>query len=340
MVARYQPLVEDNVSRLRHRISIAASVMVSVGALFLLFRHIPGRDVLAVIERVQWSHLLAAAFLALGIWFLMAWKWYVLAARDGLAWRRVLELSFRAQLYGFVLPGQIAGDAFRAIALRRDHGGAYALITVLLDRLLGLVALLALGAAGAFVSARLGSFEAARSIRWMLSAGTLATLAMGLTLLLGARQFALPAWVGEGVRKRLESLRQAVDHVGRRRCLSGLLLSLLSQLVCVLLVSEFAASIGVPIALADCAWVFALVSVALIVPFSIGGLGIREGTLVGVLALIGVAPQQALALSFLLYAQAAFGAFLGLVWEIASYRRRRRSAGHDSPSDPAPPVTG
>src|SRR3569623_1774557 len=118
MVTRCQPFVEDNVSRLRYRISIAASVAVSTGALFLLFRHIPGRDELAVIEQVQWSHLLAAAFLALGIWFLMAWKWYVLAARDGLAWRRVLELSFRAQLYGFVLPGQVAGDAFPVCCCR------------------------------------------------------------------------------------------------------------------------------------------------------------------------------------------------------------------------------
>jgi hypothetical protein len=66
----------------------------------------------------------------------------------------------------------------------------------------------------------------------------------------------------------------------------------------------------------DWCWIFGVLSVALFLPFSIAGVGVRDLTLVGLLGLMSVPPDKAMALSFYLLAVNIFIAGIGGVCEI------------------------
>jgi hypothetical protein len=76
---------------------------------------------------------------------------------------------------------------------------------------------------------------------------------------------------------------------------------------------RFAHELGVRIHFADWCWLFGLISIATMLPFTIGGIGLREGSFVGALALFGVAAEQALALSLAVFGLLLAGAMVGAV---------------------------
>ena len=61
-----------------------------------------------------------------------------------------------------------------------------------------------------------------------------------------------------------------------------------------------ALKMGIVINFVDWCWIVAILSLALFLPISIGGIGVREASLVGTLGLFGVTTERALAFSFTL----------------------------------------
>jgi len=62
----------------------------------------------------------------------------------------------------------------------------------------------------------------------------------------------------------------------------------------------FAADMGLPLTIFDCLLLIPPVMLLSAVPISISGWGVREGVMVGALAMMGIGTEQALALSVLL----------------------------------------
>jgi uncharacterized membrane protein YbhN (UPF0104 family) len=75
-----------------------------------------------------------------------------------------------------------------------------------------------------------------------------------------------------------------------------------------------ALSCGVHVAFLDWLWIFSLLSLVLFLPISLGGLGLREGTLVGVLHWLGIPSPLAMSFAFALLGITLFHALLGGVW--------------------------
>jgi hypothetical protein len=65
------------------------------------------------------------------------------------------------------------------------------------------------------------------------------------------------------------------------------------------------------------------VSIVTALPFTIGGLGLREGSFVGSLALLGIAPEKAMGLSFAVFSILLSGAAIGgvLDWTRSTSQR-------------------
>ena len=73
-------------------------------------------------------------------------------------------------------------------------------------------------------------------------------------------------------------------------------------------------SFNLSISFIDWCWIWAILSLVLFLPITVAGLGLREGTLVGILGTFGVKPEIALALSFsLLGLQVALAILGGLI---------------------------
>ena len=91
--------------------------------------------------------LLVAAFATYGIGTLTAsYRWYTLLhhIRVRLPFLTVLRLALIGQFFNLFVPGGVGGDLIKMVYLKRESGDRYpqALLTVLLDRLLGLAGLL------------------------------------------------------------------------------------------------------------------------------------------------------------------------------------------------------
>lgn len=130
---------------------------VSAGFLYWLIR----RGVLdlsaigSTLER--WPLLLGIAAIYVLQLVLVAWRWNLLLASQQvhLRWPEAFSLTMIGVLFNFIIPSSVGGDVMKSYYIQQRAEGprkAKALATIFLDRVIGLLALLLVGAAAAFPS--------------------------------------------------------------------------------------------------------------------------------------------------------------------------------------------
>jgi uncharacterized protein (TIRG00374 family) len=102
----------------------------------------------------NWSYLLLAFVLAAGAMLLTFYRWYLLVWAQDFPFtiRDAVRLGYIGYLFGYVAPGAAGGDLFKAgmIAMEQTSRRGVAAATVLLDRILGVLALFMVGALAMF----------------------------------------------------------------------------------------------------------------------------------------------------------------------------------------------
>lgn len=119
---------------------------------FVLWRHRAGLSQVTH-QPLHWPSLLTALVLCGGAIILTFLRWFVLVKSLGFAFtiRDALRLGFIGYLFNFVAPGAVGGDLVKAALLAKEQPGrrTTAVATVLLDRILGMLALFLIGACAA-----------------------------------------------------------------------------------------------------------------------------------------------------------------------------------------------
>lgn len=284
---------------------------VSLVLLSLLAWKIPWRTVWQVSQEVRGSWLVVAELLA-GLQLLLgAWRWKKLleVQRIFLSFRASFRITLLGQCFNLLLPGSSGGDIVRFVVVQsfRRRARLAVALSLIYDRLLGTIAT---GLSAPILAIFLPWKTIPLSTRplWALALGTASLLGVaGLFLLF------LP-----------HSVRFRNDRCGHRRspfwtrfwatlrryrscrkiCWLGLGLSLLIQWGGILLYGALARGLGVGLPLLVLGVVISLATSLCSLPISIGGLGIREASLVFLLAPLGIAAPVALAFSL-----ASFGVF-------------------------------
>jgi hypothetical protein len=97
----------------------------------------------------------AIGFLILATLFAIT-RWWRLLALIGCAtsWMTALRVTYVGLFFNLIVPGMSGGDVARAIIVVREHPGsrADALVSVVVDRILGLIAILSLATAAVYLS--------------------------------------------------------------------------------------------------------------------------------------------------------------------------------------------
>jgi glycosyltransferase 2 family protein len=138
----------------------------------------------------HWGMLIAAACLVTVAFSLSFFRWYLLVRALGIAFhkRDALRLGSLGYMLNFISPGSVGGDLFKAVFLAREHPGqrASAVASIVIDRVLGLYAMLMVASLGLIISG--GSFEENRSFQTLAHviqfAALAGTVGIGLLLLL------------------------------------------------------------------------------------------------------------------------------------------------------------
>lgn len=237
---------------------------------------------------------------------LAAWRWHILlnADRHVTGFSRVLRLVLASSFAGYAVPGSIGVEAARIYGAARTTADlGHAVSSVLVERLLAMIALFLLMAVGLILAAdRLPpSFSRAGLIGF--AALPLCSL---LVMLPAAQRFALTLLPGH----RLAPLREKLTRIFRalesyrlqpRLLFVSLLAAILFQLLRVTLTMIGAWALGAETAAAAFLFIVPAVVLLTLLPISIGGIGVQETGFVHFFGTLGMAPELALALSLLLH---------------------------------------
>jgi uncharacterized protein (TIRG00374 family) len=303
---------------------------ISIGLLaWLLLRSDIGQ-VLASLEKLSPPVIASVAALIPVMVGVAALKWWLFV--PGHRVRDLVRLNLVGVFYSIVLPGQVAGEAVKAYRLGAGRADAEEIAaSVVVDKVNGMIGLLALGIVGAHAS-RLG-------IPGSLVVSFSATLVIGLALLyslhLPLLRRSIETTIGFVARRwsfakplvqRLALfLAASARYLGRPGLMiASVLLGILYQLLCITVILIVAPEFGIDVPLVEWLWIFAVVATAALLPLSIAGLGIREGAFVAVLGLLQVPSASALALSLTIFATQLATALLGGLIEFAGFWERRQ----------------
>lgn len=298
-------------------------VTVSVVLLAVALRQVHWSDLRAALASVHLAWLaLAFALFLLGV-FVRARRWQVLL--DALGVRRPYrELSlwyFVGSFFNVMLPTGFGGDAVRIIEVSEDSGRTGAAVnSVIVDRYLGLMALLCMGLiAGAL---RPGVAPAmSLAVIGLLFAGGLAAawLLSRLWWARWARGAGLPARLIRGL--RLPAMAASLRAYSAGVLLRAVFVSFAFNFLQIGWFAAIAAGLGLRLPLPLFFVFVPLTAAALLLP-SLGGLGVREVTTVTLLGAVGVPQASALALSLCVYAiTVATGLIGGVLYLVQGVRR-------------------
>ncbi len=295
------------------KISVALKVAVTAVLLLLLFWRIDFRAMINTLGALTFGNWLLNFLWLLCATLIAATKWKLLLPDQRFS--ALLKLTFIGQYYAMLLPGQVAAEAVKAYRLGKGRPNAEKIAaSVMIDRITGFLGLLAV----AVVGLALNSTGVRQQIFTVVILAIAALLALLFT-------FHLPWWarITEAMGNR--GPRAAIISGQLHRfliawktytqspllMLTSVLLGACFQLIAIWINYQIGRELGLQVAISDWCWVFAVVSIVTALPFTLGGLGLREGSFVGSLALIGIAPEKAMGLSFAVFSILLAGAAVG-----------------------------
>ncbi len=284
---------------------------VTVAIIAFLFSRVDLAAMAEHLARANGMLLIVALALYFFAIFLGAVKWQVLvrAQKMETSLGDLLAYALVGLFFGNLLPSNVGGDVVRAYGLARVSGRAEAAaVSVLVDRMMGLVAFLgaavvmaALAAATLTRGAELEQIEIATVVA--------AALFLFATALLFSRRVSQRVkWIFSlGPLRRIQPIAQRVYHALQvyRHSYRALALNLALS-ACIVVVTTFvwyvvALALGMNVSVFYFFLFNPLIAFVLLIPISFNGLGPKEATAVFFFGLVGVPSELALSMSLIFH---------------------------------------
>lgn len=278
-------------------------IVVSVVLMVILLRWIDPRGFVDVLKGADVGLMLLALVLVTLNRVLMAVKWNLLLAVRGLriSWLRATRIYYTSTFLGLFLPPTVGGDVVRAWLVTRSESRLPDVVSsILVERLLGLVALAVFGvvAAALFpVMVQSGETDLGQLLGIVIGAAVLAFGAFAFSFTAACEKMVL-AMTGRlaGVRfigkfagtlgRIYRSYREYRSHRGTLAAF--FVLTLLENALPIVRAWIVAVALHAPVSLTYFFVIVPLELVLIRIPISFDGFGIREGLFVYFLALVGI----------------------------------------------------
>jgi uncharacterized protein (TIRG00374 family) len=322
---------------LKNHLFTVAKIAITIGLIAYVFSRVDLDAVRTSLAAANpWLILLAFAFYNVAI-TINGMKWYVLlqALKVRVPFRAVLQFMYVGFFFNSVLPANIGGDVMRGYGVARyTDRTAEAAVSVVVDRIVGLLAYMSTAAVTAIVVVRLMDHA---ELQWLfnLAVLVLAGIAVALAVMLSRRLRLLMgrifqlgpltrlAPIYEGVSAALDAYRFRYRALVKAYLLG--LCGLMSANVVNWLLFE---AVGGGVPFVDVLLFNPLIALVLLVPISVGGHGVIQGAYPFFYGLLGVPKEQAVAVSVLMSFIIILGSLPGgVLW----LRIRRAGNGQPAP---------
>jgi len=279
-----------------------AKVTVSLLLIATLLFNVEWSEVLRQLRSMN-TWLLAFVLLLMTLQFpISSWKWQKSLRIHGLDYpfgllQKVLCIGF---FFNNFLPTSIGGDAYRVIKTVPSEGyKSRALSSVLFERIVGFGALLFLGLVGGLVTLKEQQPIIVVNFVIVCLAGFAAFAVFLVMMQRGMLQ---------GFQRRLEKIKKLevvfhnLRHIkrGGKNLLDVVLISVGFQLMAIVIIYVLFSSVGADVGYAKCALLGAIVGIVAVLPISINGIGVVEGSFAVAAVQLGIDLNQAVIVAFLL----------------------------------------
>ena len=309
-------------------------VAVSAGLLYLILRSVPFPAIWSSLRRAHPGDVVAGLLLTLPMTVIAGLRLQLLLASIGVPvpLREVLRINLTSNFYGVVLPGFLSTGVLRWYRLNRSgSSGAQTFAVLLLSRLIETTTVVFSALVFWLVDERPGDQRVLVPLFGALLLGLGAIYLIGFNrataewirgFLSGPRGAKVPATVKRHLLSVIDAIRDLGHPLGRRRA-QVIGLSLASHILGILLFLLFARSLDISLSLIAAGYTRSMLLLAGMLPLSIGGFGVREGGMILLLRPYGVAPEQAVALAFLLLGRDLIGIAAGGWLELRPWLARK-----------------
>jgi len=259
--------------------------------------------------------------LALSVIFTAFRLWAVLPIST---FSNIVYVTLVSGAYAFILPGQVAAEGMRVYMLgRNEKSYNKPSAAIIVNKVLGLIVLLLLGILGLTVTGRLTT-----SIMGLVFLITTAGLCLFLPSIHIPFVYKFICAVITLIEARFPKVEKVCGYIIRTTdnmrnytrqkgiVAKNLLFCLLFHLSHTAMVAAFTFSIGHGFMYFDWLWIHALVTFAFMLPITFGNAGVRELSFIAFLSMVGLYPEQALAVSFGYLTLQLFVIVIGFALEI------------------------
>jgi len=278
---------------------------VSLLLLFFTLRLIDWRGSLELAGRANMGLLAVAVGLLLAERIFSVIKWLMLLRVKGshITFWRLLVINYIGGFWGLVLPSSVSADIVRVYYLSKSTANvSLAVTSMLVDRLMGALSLVLLGCISAWMVGDTFGLAHAR----LIAASVAVACALGIALLY---HNGFIRWVDRRIIRHvarwkvIRPVRQWIASCFEYRqypntLVASFLLTVFVQMLRVMVFYAVAVSFGIRVPVTYYFIIVPLIMLLIMLPVSINGIGVREGSFVAFFALVGVPSSQAFIISF------------------------------------------
>ena len=304
-----------NEGRQKMWLSLTFRVLATFALAAFVLQRIEWDSLVHILNALQWKWFIAGQTIAITIQVVAGIRWSALAKPIGFLhstsffiWR-----FFEGVFFNLCLPSSIGGDIVKAYRLSdTNRGRLLAGCTILADRLTG-VSALGILAGSALLSLK---FNLSLSSTVAVASVLLACVLLGFRLTIGNLDHFLDLL--PTTHRLRQFLAQLLPYQVRPSLMGkAVAWSLIVQVGASLSVGLMARGVGVALEWITWFSVVPLIALAIVLPISINGVGIREGGMVFLLGQWGVAEEKAVAVGLLwFFATIVTGLFGGVLFLI------------------------
>jgi len=290
-------------------------LLVSAGLLGYFLSRVHPERFLTTFAEAKFSYIALAMVVYLVTQGVSAVRWATLARPLGIKtpFKDLVRYYLVGMFFNLFAPGTVGGDVSRVYYLVRDEDAhasgravttVHAAMSVLMDRAIGMVVLVWLGALGLLLFPQYAVPHSIRSVTYLLALGLAAAVLLAPLLRRLLPEDGHPLAVK--LRLALRSYRSNWSAL-----LAAALLSLVVHLIQAWMHTVIGRALDLDLPFSFCLIVYPLVGTFSAIPVSLNGLGLREGGYIYLLAVIGISHEKAIAFGLLLFLIVAVDSLVG-----------------------------
>ena len=318
---------------MKKNILLSVKIILSGLILVYLFSIIPVSKIWASIQSAEIFLVLIGLALLAPITYLSAFETRYLTRIQGMSLTvfEIIKINLATNFYGLFLPGILSGGAIKWYKLSKHGKKSSAAAVVVFNRFLEILIIVFIGILfslpafyssgnrALFVGLVLIFFSMIIIYFLLLNKSGLDFIEKFILII------PLPDLIKETLEKSVNAMRQ-FQNLNLKDHFEIISLLLLYHGIGVISFFCFAKSLNIDLSIWVLGWIRSAMSIAIMLPLSFVGLGIREGTLVFLLGRYGVVPDVSMALSFLIFFRNILTSLLGGLFEFREYFLKKTEA--------------